>query len=90
MPPSTVSHRLAQRTAAWRYDDAILHGPAVIVPTSLAVGEIVELHPKDGRMLTRRVEVAKGTAGNPLAPEEVVARYRRLTAHVVSRSQRPS
>jgi 2-methylcitrate dehydratase PrpD len=46
---------------------------------------IVELTLKDGRTLSRRVEHAKGTRENPLAPEEVVAKYFRLTAPVIPR-----
>jgi 2-methylcitrate dehydratase PrpD len=48
---------------------------------------IVELTLKDGRTLLRRVEHAKGTRDNPLAPDEVVAKYFRLTAPVIPRAR---
>ena len=44
---------------------------------------IVELSLKDGRTLTRRVEHARGTLGNPLTRDEVRAKYVRLTRPVV-------
>jgi 2-methylcitrate dehydratase PrpD len=44
---------------------------------------VVELTTRDGRTLTRRVDAAKGTPENPLAPDEVRAKYRQLTAGLV-------
>jgi 2-methylcitrate dehydratase PrpD len=46
---------------------------------------VVELTLKDGRTLARRVEFAKGTRENPLTPDEVRAKYFRLTAPIVPR-----
>jgi 2-methylcitrate dehydratase PrpD len=43
---------------------------------------VVELALKDGRTLSRRVEFAKGTRENPLTPDEVRAKYFRLTEPV--------
>lgn len=44
----------------------------------------VRLRTRDGRTLARRVESARGTPENPLSPDEVRAKFRALTAGVVS------
>src|SRR5262249_54967106 len=48
---------------------------------------IVELHLRDGRMVFRRVELAKGTRENPLTADEVRAKYFRLTAPIIARDR---
>jgi 2-methylcitrate dehydratase PrpD len=48
---------------------------------------VVELHTRDGRTLVRRVEAARGTPANPLTPEEVRAKFDRLTAAVIPRAR---
>jgi 2-methylcitrate dehydratase PrpD len=62
-----------------------IHDPALDATYPERYTSIVELLLKDGRTLSRRVEHAKGTRENPLTPDEVRAKYFRLTAPVVPR-----
>jgi len=63
----------------------LVHDPALDASYPARYTSIVELYLKDGRMLSRRVEHAKGTRENPLTAGEVRAKYARLTAPVVPR-----
>jgi len=61
----------------------LIHDPALDAGYPERYTSIVELTLKDGRVLSRRVEHAKGTRENPLAADEVRDKYLRLTAPVV-------
>jgi 2-methylcitrate dehydratase PrpD len=63
----------------------LVHDPALDENYPEHYTSVVELALKDGRMLSRRVEFAKGTRENPLTPDEVRAKYFRLTEPVVPR-----
>jgi len=65
----------------------VVHDPTLDAHYPERYTSIVELHLKDGRMLARRVEHAKGTLENPLSSDEVRAKYARLTQPVVPRSR---
>ncbi|HEV8439302.1 MAG TPA: MmgE/PrpD family protein [Methylomirabilota bacterium] len=65
----------------------LVHDPALDAGYPERYTSIVELALRDGRMLSRRVEFAKGTRDNPLAPTEVVAKYFRLTRAVIPRAR---
>jgi 2-methylcitrate dehydratase PrpD len=43
----------------------------------------VEVRTRDGRLLSRRVESARGTPANPMTPDEIRTKYRRLAIDVV-------
>jgi len=64
----------------------LVHDPALDANYPEHYTSIVELHRKDGRVLTRRVEFAKGTREDPLTPEEIRAKYFRLTGPVIARA----
>ena len=66
---------------------SLVHDPALDAHYPERYTSIVELSLRDGRMLSRCVEFAKGTRENPLAPEDVIAKYFRLTAPVVPRAR---
>jgi 2-methylcitrate dehydratase len=51
-------------------------------PKGIPNNLIVKL--KDGRTLSKRVDFPRGHAGNPMTDDEVVAKFRRLAAGVVS------
>src|SRR5262245_56004352 len=61
----------------------LIHDPALDAHYPERYDSIVELSLKDGRTLTRRVEHARGTLEHPLTPDEVRAKYVRLTRPVV-------
>ena len=63
----------------------LVHDPALDASYPERYTSIVELTLKDGRTVSRRVEFAKGTRENPLTPDEVRAKYFRLTGPVVPR-----
>ena len=63
----------------------LVHDPALDEHYPERYTSVVELALKDGRALSRRVEFAKGTRENPLTPDEVRAKYFRLTAPIVPR-----
>ena len=65
----------------------LVHDPTLDAHYPERYTSIVELHLKDGRMLARRVEHAKGTLENPLSPDEVRAKYARLTQPVLPRAR---
>ena len=65
----------------------LVHDPALDAHYPERYTSIVELHLRDGRMVFRRVELAKGTRENPLTADEVRAKYFRLTAPVVPRGR---
>ena len=65
----------------------LVHDPALDINYPERYTSIVELYLKDGRMLSRRVEFAKGTRENPLTPDEVRGKYLRLTASVIPRAR---
>jgi len=61
----------------------LVHDPALDPGYPERYTSVVEVHTRDGRTLSRRVEAAKGTRENPLTPDEVRAKYRRLVAHAI-------
>ncbi len=61
----------------------LVHDPALDAGYPERYTSVVELTTRDGRTLSRRVEAARGTAENPLTPDEVRAKYRGLAAGVV-------
>lgn len=61
----------------------LLHDPALDAAYPARYTSVVELHLRDGRTVSRRVEFARGMAENPLTANEVRAKYRRLAAGVV-------
>lgn len=61
----------------------LVHDPALDAGYPARYTSVVEVTTRDGRVLSRRVEAARGTAENPLTPDEIRAKYRRLTAGVV-------
>jgi len=63
----------------------LVHDPALDEHYPERYTSVVELALKDGRTVVRRVEFAKGTRENPLTPDEVHAKYFRLTAPIVPR-----
>jgi 2-methylcitrate dehydratase PrpD len=63
----------------------LVHDPALDEHYPERYTSIVELALRDGRMVARRVDYAKGTRENPLTPDEVRAKYFRLTAPIVPR-----
>jgi 2-methylcitrate dehydratase PrpD len=63
----------------------LVHDPALDAGYPERYTSVVELSLRDGRSLSRRVEHAKGTRDNPLAPDEVRAKYARLASSVVPR-----
>jgi 2-methylcitrate dehydratase PrpD len=63
----------------------LVHDPALDAGYPERYTSVVELSLRDGRSLSRRVEHAKGTRDNPLAPDEVRAKYARLAGSVVPR-----
>jgi 2-methylcitrate dehydratase PrpD len=65
----------------------LVHDPALDAHYPERYTSIVELYLKDGRMLSRRVEHARGTRENPLTPGEVRGKYARLTAPVIPRAR---
>ena len=65
----------------------LVHDPALDEHYPERYTSIVELHLRDGRTVSRRVEQAKGTRENPLTADEVRAKYFRLTAPVVPRAR---
>ncbi|PWU25174.1 MAG: MmgE/PrpD family protein [Candidatus Rokuibacteriota bacterium] len=64
----------------------LVHDPALDASYPERYTSIVELHLKDGRTCSRRVDFAKGTRENPLTPDEVAAKYFGLTKPVVPRA----
>ena len=58
---------------------ALIHDPELRRRISRALPSIVELSLQDGRTLSRRVDFARGSHENPLTPDEVRAKYLRLT-----------
>ena len=67
----------------------LVHDPALDAHYPDRYTSIVELHTKDGRELSRRVDHARGTRENPLSADEVRAKYLDLTGHVVPRATTP-
>jgi 2-methylcitrate dehydratase PrpD len=65
----------------------LVHDPALDATYPERYASIVELHLRDGRTLTRRVENARGTIENPLSAEEVRAKYARLTGPLIPRAR---
>jgi len=65
----------------------VVHDPALDAHYPERYTSVVELHLRDGRTRSRRVEFAKGTRENPLTPGEVRAKYLRLTEPVVPRAR---
>jgi 2-methylcitrate dehydratase PrpD len=65
----------------------LIHDPALDEHYPERYTSVVELFLKDGRMVSRRVEFAKGTQENPLTADEVRAKYFRLTGPVVPRER---
>jgi len=65
----------------------LVHDPDLDAHYPERYTSIVELHLKDGRTLSRRADHAKGTRENPLTPDEVRAKYLRLTALVMARTR---
>ncbi|MBI3457068.1 MAG: MmgE/PrpD family protein [Candidatus Rokubacteria bacterium] len=61
----------------------LVHDPSLDAQYPERYTSVVEITTRDGRTLSRRVESAKGTPENPLTPDEVRMKYRRLTAGVV-------
>jgi 2-methylcitrate dehydratase PrpD len=66
---------------------ALIHDPALDAHYPERYDSIVELSLKDGRTLARRVEHARGTLENPLTPDEVRAKYTRLTGPLLPRKR---
>lgn len=71
--------------ARLRSSMVLVHDPALDAHYPERYTSVVELILKDRRTLSRRVEFAKGTRENPLTPDEVVAKYFRLTDAVIPR-----
>jgi 2-methylcitrate dehydratase PrpD len=65
----------------------LVHDPALDAHYPERYSSIVELYLKDGRVVSRRVDDAKGSRENPLTPDEVRAKYVRLTTPVVPRAR---
>ena len=65
----------------------VVHDPALDASYPARYTSVVELALADGRTVSRRVEFARGTRENPLTPEEIVAKYSRLTARAVPRAR---
>jgi 2-methylcitrate dehydratase PrpD len=65
----------------------LVHDPALDASYPERYTSVVELTLKDGRTVSRRVEFAKGTRENPLTPDEVRAKYFRLTGPLVPRAR---
>jgi 2-methylcitrate dehydratase PrpD len=65
----------------------LIHDPALDGHYPERYASIVELHLTDGRVLSRRVDHARGTPENPLTPDEIRAKYVRLTAAAVPRGR---
>lgn len=65
----------------------LVHDPALDAGYPEHYTSVVDLTLRDGRTVSRRVEFAKGTPDNPLTPEEVRAKYFRLTGPVVPRAR---
>jgi 2-methylcitrate dehydratase PrpD len=61
----------------------LVHDPALDAGYPARYTSVVEIVTRDGRRLARRVEAARGTAENPLSPEEVRAKFRDLAAGAV-------
>lgn len=61
----------------------LVHDPSLDARYPERYTSVVEITTRDGRTLSRRVESAKGTPENPLTPDEVRTKYRRLTAGVI-------
>jgi 2-methylcitrate dehydratase PrpD len=65
----------------------LIHDPALDASYPERYTSVVELYLRDGHTLSRRVESARGTREVPLTPDEVDAKYFRLTAPVVPRAR---
>ncbi|HYB43935.1 MAG TPA: MmgE/PrpD family protein [Candidatus Methylomirabilis sp.] len=63
---------------------SLVHDPELDATYPQRYASVVDLHLKDGRILSRRVDFARGTPENPLTAEDVRAKYRRLTAPAVA------
>ena len=61
----------------------LVHDPELDRDYPARYTSVVEVHAKDGRVLSRRVEAARGTPDNPLTPAEVRTKFHRLTAAIV-------
>jgi 2-methylcitrate dehydratase PrpD len=48
---------------------------------------VVEVTTRDGRTLSRQVEAARGTPENPMTPDEIRAKYRRLATGAIPASR---
>jgi 2-methylcitrate dehydratase PrpD len=66
---------------------ALVHDPALDANYPERYTSVVELILRDGRTVSRRVEFARGTRENPLTPDEVRAKYFRLTGPVIPRAR---
>ncbi|HEV8307578.1 MAG TPA: MmgE/PrpD family protein [Methylomirabilota bacterium] len=62
---------------------SLVHDPDLDAGYPARYTSVVEILTGDGRRLSRRVESAKGTPANPFTPEEIRAKFRRLTAALV-------
>jgi 2-methylcitrate dehydratase PrpD len=56
--------------------------PALDAEYPARYSSVVEVVTRDGRLLTRRIDAAKGTPDDPLTDEEVRAKFRAVTASV--------
>lgn len=65
----------------------LIHDPALDAGYPERYTSVVELLLRDGRTVSRRVEFARGTHENPLAADEVRAKYFRLTGPIVPRTR---
>jgi 2-methylcitrate dehydratase PrpD len=61
----------------------LIHDPALDEGYPARYSSVVEIRTRDGRALSRRVDAARGTPENPVSPDEVRAKFRRLSAGVV-------
>jgi 2-methylcitrate dehydratase PrpD len=77
-------HREVARLSAGM---TLVHDPALDASYPERYTSIVELHLKDGRARSRRVEFAKGTREDPLTPDEVRDKYFRLTGPAIPRAR---
>jgi 2-methylcitrate dehydratase PrpD len=65
----------------------LVHDPALDAEYPARYPSVIELHTRDGRILVRRVDAAKGTPDDPLTPAEVRAKFDALTATVIPRAR---
>jgi 2-methylcitrate dehydratase PrpD len=63
----------------------VVHDPELDAGYPERYSSVVELTLRDGRTLSRRVDHARGTRENPLGPDEVRAKYLRLTGPALPR-----